>query len=258
MHTTEWLRSADGLPVPAASPANIHMMSQQPLNLVVLISGTGSNLQALIDAVPSFQTPAARISLVVSNSKFAYGIERAQAAQPPIPTKVHSLAAFRKQNPHLTDEAEVRSRYDLELAAVIKTGRPHLVVLAGFMHILSEPFLKEMRSDWNSSNPSTPIPIINLHPALPGQFDGANAIERAWEAGPAGRQEVTETGVMIHEVIAEVDRGAPILTRTVELKKDESLDGLKQRMHDVEHELIVAGTFEMLRRIASSPSIQLS
>ncbi|KAA1088441.1 hypothetical protein PGT21_007016 [Puccinia graminis f. sp. tritici] len=233
------------------------MAQPPPLNLVVLISGTGSNLQALIDGVPSFQNPAARISLVVSNSKHAYGIRRAEAATPPIPTQVYSLASFRKLNPQLQEEAELRAQYDRQLAAIIKTGRPHLVVLAGFMHILSEPFLKEMHSDWDAGRVA-PIPVINLHPALPGQFDGANAILRAWEAGPAGRQEITETGVMIHEVIAEVDRGAPILTRTVELKKDESLEALSQRMHEVEHELIVAGTHAMLRRIASQPSNQPS
>jgi len=226
-------------------------MGPPPLNIVVLISGSGTNLQALIDAAPSFREPEARISLVVSNSKHAYGIQRASAAQPPIPTQIYSLASFRKQHPQLTDEAELRSQYDRELAAVVKTGRPHLVVLAGFMHILSEPFLKEMHADWLPDSAS-PIPVINLHPALPGQFDGAGAIERAWEAGPDGRQEITETGVMIHEVIAEVDRGTPILTRPVQLRKGESLEALSQRMHEVEHELIVAGTLEMLRRIKST------
>ncbi|KAI9601597.1 hypothetical protein H4Q26_001426 [Puccinia striiformis f. sp. tritici PST-130] len=73
---------------------------------------------------------------------------------------------------------------------------------------------------------------------------------QSWEAGPEGRQEITEP-VYDHEVIAEVDRGAPILTRTVELKKNESLEALNQRMHELEHELIVAGTSEMLRRIRS-------
>ncbi|PLW06064.1 hypothetical protein PCANC_24985 [Puccinia coronata f. sp. avenae] len=225
-------------------------MAQQSRNVVVLISGSGTNLQALIDAVPSFQDPQARISLVISNSKFAYGIQRAEAAHPPIPTKIYSLASFRKQNPQLTDEAELRSQYDRELAALVKTGRPHLVVLAGFMHILSKSFLNEMQSDWDADN-TNPIPVINLHPALPGQFDGANAILRAWEAGPEGRKEITETGVMIHEVIAEVDRGAPVLTHPVELTKGESLEALKQRIHDVEHQLIVAGTLEMLRRMKS-------
>lgn len=135
----------------------------------------------------------------MSNSKHAYGIQRAKAAHPPIPTQIYSLASFRKQHPELTDQAELRSQYDRELAAVVKTGRPNLVVLAGFMHILSEQFLMEMRDDWLSHSAS-PIPVINLHPALPGQFDGASAIERAWKAGPDGRQEITETGVMIHEV----------------------------------------------------------
>lgn len=168
-------------------------------NVVVLISGSGTNLQALIDALPSFRNPAAKISLVVSNSKFAYGIQRAEAAKLPIPTRIFSLASFRKCHPMITDVVELRAQYDQELAKIVKEGRPQLVVLAGFMHILSEAFLKEMKADWDGANGSA-IPVINLHPALPGQFDGANAIQRAWQAGPQGTGQISETGVMIHEV----------------------------------------------------------
>lgn len=83
------------------------------------------------------------------------------------------------------------------------------------------------------------IKIINLHPALPGEFAGAGAIERAWKAG---REEgLKRTGIMIHEVIAEVDAGKAVVVREVELKERESLEELETRMHGVEHGLIVEG-----------------
>ncbi|MBW0504887.1 hypothetical protein O181_044602 [Austropuccinia psidii MF-1] len=225
--------------------------TSEAFNVVVLISGSGTNLQALINGLPTFRNPTARISLVVSNSKFAFGLQRAQSADPTIPTQIFSLASFRKQHPNLINENEIRAQYDRELAEIVKLGKPRLVVLAGFMHILSEEFLKKMQANWDSGDGSS-IPVINLHPALPGQFDGANAIQRAWEAGPDGTAQVCETGVMIHEVIPEVDRGKPILVRKVELKRDESLEALQQRIHQVEHELIVEGVIEVLRRIAST------
>ncbi|KAG0142400.1 hypothetical protein CROQUDRAFT_135587 [Cronartium quercuum f. sp. fusiforme G11] len=213
---------------------------QQNLNIVVLISGSGTNLQALIDAVPTFDHPQAKIVRVISNTKHAYGLQRAQSATPPIPTTIHSLANFRKSYPPGFDQLEIRNAYDQSLARLVLESNPNLIVLAGFMHILSEKFLEILGSS---------VPVINLHPALPGCFDGANAIKRAWEAGPDGTGEISETGVMVHEVIPEVDRGRPVVMRSVELKKNEGLIELEERMHKVEHELIVEGTREMLLRI---------
>lgn len=91
------------------------------------------------------------------------------------------------------------------------------------------------------------IKIINLHPALPGEFAGAGAIERAWKAG---REEgLKRTGVMIHEVIAEVDAGKAVVVQEVELREGESLEGLEGRIHEVEHGLIVEGTRRVLGQI---------
>lgn len=104
------------------------------------------------------------------------------------------------------------------------------------MHILTPDFLKPI-TDAN-------IKVINLHPALPGEFAGAGAIERAWEAGRRG--EIKRTGVMIHEVIAEVDAGEAVLTQEVELKEGETLEELEERIHEVEHRLIVEGTRKVL------------
>lgn len=114
---------------------------------------------------------------------------------------------------------------------------PDLVVLAGFMHILSERFLEALGSS---------VPIINLHPALPGAFDGASAIERAFEAFQEGK--IEKTGVMVHEVVADVDRGAPVVVEEVPIHKGESVEQLEDRIHQVEHRLIVQGARKMLER----------
>jgi phosphoribosylglycinamide formyltransferase len=94
-----------------------------------------------------------------------------------------------------------------------------------------------------------PIPCINLHPALPGAFDGAEAIPRAFEAFQRG--EVARTGAMVHRVIKEVDRGEPLVVREVEIKKGDTLADLEARIHGVEHEIIVEGTKKIVEEIAA-------
>lgn len=84
------------------------------------------------------------------------------------------------------------------------------------------------------------IDIINLHPALPKMFDGANAIDRAFEAWKRG--EIKKTGIMIHHVIHAVDRGEPIVVREIELKEGDTLEDLEERIHAVEHVEIVNAT----------------
>lgn len=118
--------------------------------------------------------------------------------------------------------------------------KPDLVVCAGWMLILSPTVLTPLEK--------TGITIINLHPALPGAFDGTHAIERAWKAGQSG--DITTGGVMIHKVIAEVDRGAPVLVKEIDLRKDESLDDYETRIHDLEHVAIVEGTNIVLKELA--------
>lgn len=239
-------------------------------NIVVLISGSGSNLQALIDSCASSDIPNARISLVISNRKAAYGLVRAQSADPPIPTDYLALAPFLKGPGIPTDDGSTRPRtradYDLQVARmVVQHGRPDLVVLAGWMHILSPEFLDVLEGKTDVPAPTQPasetsastttttttparisprIPIINLHPALPGAFDGANAIQRAFEAFQKG--EIDKTGVMVHYVVQEVDRGEPVVVKEIELKQGESLEELEARIHQVEHAAIVEATKKVL------------
>ncbi|PWZ02549.1 phosphoribosylglycinamide formyltransferase [Testicularia cyperi] len=220
----------------------------------VLISGSGSNLQSLIDATlldPPAGMPTisgAQISFVLSNRKAAYGLTRAAESNPPIPTKVLALKTWQNRNPGGT-----REEYDQVLARAVLDGPseegqgapPDLIVLAGFMHIVSEPFLHALghrtslptNTPTIGSRPSKPVPIINLHPALPGAFDGANAIPRAFEAYREGT--IEKTGCMVHEVVADVDRGRPIIVREVPILPSYDLDRLETEIHKIEHVIIV-------------------
>ena len=213
-----------------------------PTNKIsVLISGNGSNLQALIDACTSSKIPETEIIQVIHNYKDAFGGQRAKNAG--IPTCYHNLLPYKRKYPK-DQELQAREEYDSDLAVRVLSEKPDLVICAGWTHILAPSFLIPL------SNAG--VPVINLHPALPGQFNGANAIERAYEAFQEGA--ITKTGVMIHYVISEVDMGEPILVREIDFQPGESLDELKQRIHMVEWVTIVEGAnmaLSRLRKIAS-------
>ncbi|KAL1302238.1 hypothetical protein AAFC00_002662 [Neodothiora populina] len=204
-----------------------------PIRLTVLISGSGSNLQALIDQCGQPALPDASIIRVISNRKDAFGLKRAETAH--IPTAYHNLVKYKKQYPdtNVPPTFEMaRSEYDKDLAAMVLADKPDIVVCAGWMHILMPTFLDPLSQ--------AGVPVINLHPALPGRYNGAHAIERAYNDFTQGKTD--HTGIMIHYVISEVDMGQPITTRRIDMKKDESLDQLEQRVHENEWELIVLGT----------------
>ncbi|KAG5458831.1 MAG: formyl transferase-domain-containing protein, partial [Olpidium bornovanus] len=200
---------------PGGCPARLHPSGGS--KLVVLISGNGSNLQALIDACGSGELPGS-ISLVVSNRKGARGLER--AAKAGIPTASRPLKPY-------TSAGRKREEYDADLAQLVLEAAPDLVVLAGWMHVLSSAFLQRFEHG----------AVINLHPALPGAFDGADAIGRAYRAYKECK--VKSTGGTVHYVIPEVDRGEPILTQEVAIYPTDDLKDLEERIHAVEHSLIV-------------------
>lgn len=210
-------------------------------NITVLISGSGTNLQALIDACkPSSSLPNSRITHVISNRKDAYGLTRAQQAN--IPTTYHNLKSYKSKQPD-TDAGKkaAREHYDADLAQIILTHIPcpDLVVCAGWMHVLSSPFLNALAS--------ADVPIINLHPALPGAFNGADAIGRAYEAFQNG--EISKTGVMIHKVIRDVDMGDPVVVKEVEMRQGESKEELEERIHQTEWVAIVDGVRTVLKEV---------
>lgn len=193
------------------------------MSILVLISGSGTNLQALIDA----KLP---VKHVISSSADAYGLERAHKAE--IPTTVHSLKSYyAKVSKDKEARAAARAQFNTDLAKIVLDLKPSLVVCAGWMLILAPNFLNPLKA--------ASTPIINLHPALPGAFPGIHAIERAWQAGQDGTAEYG--GLMIHYVIAEVDEGEPIVVKKLKLDKNETCEQYEARVHAAEHEAIVEG-----------------
>jgi formyltetrahydrofolate-dependent phosphoribosylglycinamide formyltransferase len=192
---------------------------------IVLISGSGTNLQALIDAI-SQGTLAAEIVLVVSNRKAAYGLER--AAQAGIPTLYFPLKSY-------TDAGLSREKYDPDLAEKLMSYQPDWIILAGWMHILSAAFLDRF-----------PRRVINLHPALPGTFAGTQAIERAFAAYQRG--EINYSGCMVHYAVPEVDAGAVIAQEVVPFVEKDTLERFEARLHAAEHRIIVEAVGRVLAK----------
>jgi len=182
--------------------------------LVVLISGSGSNLQAILDACENGTLPA-QVVAVVSNKKAVFGLERARNA---------GLPAL--YQPKL--KSQDRRQYDAELADLVASYHPDWVVLAGWMRVLSMAFLRRF-----------PNRVVNLHPALPGTFPGTHAIQRAFQAFQDG--EIDHTGVMVHLVPDEgVDDGPVIAQEVVPILAEDTVDTLEARIHTVEHQLLVS------------------
>lgn len=185
----------------------------RPKRLVVLVSGSGSNLQAIIDACAEATMPA-EVVAVVSNRADVFALQRADAAGvPAVHVGVHS--------------GEDRPDYDARLADVVAGFDPDLIVLAGWMRILTMSFL-----GW------FPNQVVNLHPALPGDLPGTRAIERAWEEALEGVR--TSTGVMVHLVPDEgVDDGPVLGTARVAIDVTAGFDAFTALLHTAEHRLLV-------------------
>ncbi|MDA7086071.1 phosphoribosylglycinamide formyltransferase [Pseudomonas sp. SA3-5] len=173
-------------------------------NVVVLISGSGSNLQALIDSSQAGDNPL-NIRAVISNRADAYGLERAKAAG--IDTCVLDHKAFAG-----------RDAFDAALVAAIDTFEPQLVVLAGFMRILSSDFVRHYDGR-----------LLNIHPSLLPKYKGLHTHQRALEAGDS------EHGCSVHFVTEELDGGPLVVQAVIPLRSGETLDSLAQRVHEQEH-----------------------
>jgi phosphoribosylglycinamide formyltransferase 1 len=184
-----------------------------PVRIVVLASGSGTNLQALLNAAAA-GTLGGEIVGVVTNRPEAGAADRAR------------LAGVRAATVPV-EPGEVRVDYDRRLAATVAGFEPDLVVLAGWMRLLSMAFLGEF-----------PRRVVNLHPALPGEYPGTHAIERAFADAQAGRR--THTGVMVHLVPDEgVDDGPVLATATVPICAQDTLASLEDKVHATEHRLLV-------------------
>ncbi len=177
--------------------------------LGVLISGRGSNLQAIIDAIADKKLNA-ELSVVISNVPDAAGLERAKQR------RIDTLVLDHR------DKAQFASRedYDRELARRLKARGVGLVCLAGFMRVLTATFLNEF-----------PNAVVNIHPSLLPAFPGTNAQYQAWEHG------VKWTGATVHLVTAELDGGPIVLQETVPVKDGDDVDTLAARILEREHHL---------------------
>jgi formyltetrahydrofolate-dependent phosphoribosylglycinamide formyltransferase len=196
--------------------------------IAILISGFGSNLQAIIDAVAAGELPGVEIAVVVSNRRTAYGLQRAKRAG--IPTEYFPLKPYRAPG-------KSRREYDADLARLLReTYAAEWIIQAGWMHLFSMAFLQHY-----------PSRVVNLHPALPGAFPGMHAIEEAWKAYHRG--EIEHTGVMVHLVPDEgVDDGPVVAQVEVPIGADDTLEDLEARVHEVEHRLLIQALFKLLCR----------
>lgn len=175
-------------------------------DVVVLISGSGSNLQALIDSSSTADSPA-RIRAVISNRADAYGLERAR--QVGIATQVLDHTQY-----------EGREAFDAALVAAIDAYAPRLVLLAGFMRILTPGFVRHYHGR-----------LLNIHPSLLPLHKGLHTHQRALEAGDA------EHGCSVHFVTEELDGGPLVVQAVIPVESDDTPESLARRVHVQEHRI---------------------
>ncbi len=192
--------------------------------IAVLISGSGTNLQAILDAVEQGRLPGVQVAVVVSNRREAMGIQR--AIRHGVPVIYFPLQPYQQAG-------RPRREYDAAMAGLLQVFEVEWVVQAGWMHLWTMDFLRHF-----------PSRVINLHPALPGAFPGMHGIQDAFAAFQRG--EIDHTGVMIHLVPDEqVDAGPVLAQEVVPIGPQDSLADLEERVHQTEHRLLV----ETLRQL---------
>lgn len=179
-------------------------MPATALPIVVLISGSGSNLQAIIDAINNQQLNA-DIRAVISNRPGVKGLERAEAAGIPAKVLDHN------------DYAD-RDSFDHDLKKLIDSFQPELVVLAGFMRILTDDFVNHYEGH-----------MLNIHPSLLPDFRGLNTHQRVLEACHK------QHGVSVHFVSNELDSGPLVIQAVIPVQEDDTAESLAQRIHHQEH-----------------------
>ena len=186
----------------------------EPLKIGVLLSGSGTNLQAIIDAAA--EGLPVEIVHVVSSRPDAFGIERAHRAGIPVTVLNRDVYA---------DPVEA----DKRIAETLRYAHAEYVVMAGYMRKVTPVLLDAF-----------PDRVLNLHPALLPSFKGAHAIQDAFDAG------VKVTGITVHFANEDYDKGPIVAQRAMEVREDDTLDDLEARIHEVEHVLYP----EVLRLVA--------
>ncbi len=179
-------------------------MSSKKKQLVILISGSGSNLQSFIDQCASGQLDA-EIACVISNKATAFGLQRASKAG--IATRVIDHTVY-----------DSREAFDAVLADNIREFNPDLVILAGFMRILTTGFVEQFSGK-----------LLNIHPSLLPKYTGLNTHQRAIDAGDE------YAGVTVHFVTPELDGGPPALQTKIAIDKDDNAETLATKVLTKEH-----------------------
>jgi phosphoribosylglycinamide formyltransferase-1 len=177
-----------------------------PLQLVVLISGNGSNLQAIINEIEAGGLNA-RINAVISNRPGAYGLERARK---------HNIPAIALDHNSYLD----RKQFDQALAQEIENHHPEVIILAGYMRILTPHFIQQFAPN-----------ILNIHPSLLPKYQGLNTYQRALDNADS------KHGVSIHVVTPELDSGPVILQAEFDINSDDNVDSLQQKTHALEYQM---------------------
>lgn len=196
-------------------------MSAMSRNIAVFISGNGSNLQAIIDAIDGGRLNAT-IAVVVSNTPDAYGLQRATTHK--IPTVVLASHA-----------GESRDAYSERLVSALAPYSPTLICLAGFMKILGHAILQ-----------AYPRRIINIHPSLLPAYPGLHVIAQAFS------DHAPETGCTVHYVDAGMDTGPIIAQARIPIQPSDTIATLTERMHAAEHTLYPATIQKVLDHITAS------
>lgn len=174
--------------------------------IVVMISGSGSNLQAIIDAIAGGHING-RIAAVLSNKAGVFGLERAEKAG--IPQIVIDHTAF-----------EDRESFDSAMIEAMDAYQPDLIVMAGFMRILSSRFIQHYQGR-----------MLNIHPSLLPAYKGLNTHQRAIEAGEK------QHGCTVHFVTEELDGGPLAIQAPIDILRDDTPESLQQRVHGSEHKI---------------------
>jgi phosphoribosylglycinamide formyltransferase-1 len=194
------------------------------MKFAVMISGNGSNLQAVIDAIKSGEITA-DLSLVASNKEKAYGLTRAKEAG--IPTLFLDPKTFTN-----------KQSFDRQLAITLKEAKVNLIVLAGYMRMLTPFFVKQFDQQ-----------IINVHPSLLPAFKGKQGIKDAMTYG------AKVTGATVHFVDEMMDHGPIIIQEAVKIQEHDTLETLEEKIHKIEHrilpkaiQLYAQGRLKIIRR----------
>lgn len=195
------------------------------LELGVLVSGSGSNLQAILDAIAN-GTLDARVRLVLSNRGEAFAVERARRAGVPAVVRSHKDFASREA-------------FDQAMVADLRQHGAEWIVLAGFMRLLTPGFLQAF-----------PGRILNIHPSLLPAFPGTHAIEKAFAHG------VKVTGCTVHWVDEGLDSGPIIAQRAIPVLPGDDEPALAARMHAAEHELYVQVLSDLAAGRVQAPPVQ--